>query len=68
MKLPAADCLAFEDSANGLKAATGAGLATLITPNSFTQQHDFTGAAQVLPDLSQVDLAKLNAWHAAAQR
>ncbi len=66
--LQAADCLAFEDSANGLKAATGAGLATIITPNSFTQHHDFAGAAQVLPDLSSVDIAQLRAWHAASTK
>lgn len=64
--LQAAECLAFEDSANGLKAAVSAGLATIITPNHFTRHHDFTGAAQVLPDLSQVDLAQLHAWHAHA--
>ena len=64
--LVAADALAFEDSANGLKAAVGAGLATIITPNSFTQHHDFAGATQVLPNLSQVDMAQLHAWHAAA--
>lgn len=64
--LQAAECLAFEDSANGLNAAVSAGLATIITPNHFTRHHDFTGAAQVLPDLSQVDLAQLHAWHAHA--
>ena len=66
--LPASDCLAFEDSSNGLQAALGAGLATIITPNSFTQHHDFTGALQVVTDLSQVDLAQLNAWHASQQK
>ena len=63
--LQAADCLAFEDSSNGLKAAMGAGLKTIITPNHFTQHHDFAGATQVLPDLAQVDVAQLQLWHAA---
>ena len=67
LRLAAGDCLAFEDSANGLKAATGAGLATIITPNSFTQQHDFTGALQVAPDLSLVDVAQLKTWHASVK-
>ena len=66
--LQANDCLAFEDSSNGLKAAVGAGLKTIITPNSFTQHHQFEGAAQVLPDLSQVDLAQLHAWHTATPK
>ena len=66
LKLPAAQCLAFEDSNNGLRAATAAGLATIITPNPFTAQHDFTGALKVVPDLSQVSLAQLRQWHAPA--
>jgi len=49
--LPAADCLAFEDSGNGLKAALGAGLATIVTDGEYTHDHDFTGALAVLSDL-----------------
>ena len=55
--------MAFEDSANGLKAATAAGLATVVTPNGFTAHHDFSGALRVVPDLSQVNLARLKEWH-----
>ena len=66
LRLPASQCLAFEDSANGLQAATGAGLATLVTPNSFTAQHDFSGALRVLPDLTGTTVAQLRAWHAEA--
>jgi HAD superfamily hydrolase (TIGR01509 family) len=68
LRLPAADCLAFEDSANGLIAARGAGLATVVTPNAFTAHHDFAGALRVLPSLHGVGLNKLLAWHAAAAR
>lgn len=64
LQLPVSACLAFEDSSNGLRAATAAGLATLITPNAFTKHHDFTGALKVVPDLSQVNLARLRQWHA----
>jgi len=63
MGLRAAQCVAFEDSANGLKAATAAGLDTVITPNSFTAHHDFTGALRVVPDLSEVNVARLKEWH-----
>ena len=64
LQLPAAACLAFEDSANGLRAARGAGLATVITPTGFTADHDFSGALNVLPNLQGVTVADLHAWHA----
>jgi beta-phosphoglucomutase-like phosphatase (HAD superfamily) len=65
LQLPASQCLAFEDSSNGLRAATAAGLATIVTPNGFTAHHDFTGALRVVPDLSQVNLVQLRQWHSA---
>ena len=64
LQQPAAHCLAFEDSANGLRAARGAGLATVITPTSFTADHDFHDALKVLPNLQGVTVADLQAWHA----
>jgi HAD superfamily hydrolase (TIGR01509 family) len=66
MGLQGTQCLAFEDSFNGLRAATAAGIRTIITPNSFTAHHDFTGALRVVPDLSQVELAHVRNWHAQA--
>ena len=68
LQLPPGQCLAFEDSNNGLRAATAAGLATIVTPNSFTAHHNFTGALKVVPDLSQVNLQQLRQWLAASQR
>lgn len=65
LKLDARDCLAFEDSGNGLKAATLAGLATIITPTRYTRHHDFSRALHVLPDLGETRLADLALWHAA---
>ena len=64
LQMPAAQCLAFEDSANGLRAATGADLATVITPTQFTAGHDFSAALKVLPNLQGVTVADLQAWHA----
>ncbi|GAB4404153.1 MAG: HAD family hydrolase [Rhodoferax sp.] len=64
LALPAAVCLAFEDSANGLASARAAGIATVVTPNEFTAHHDFSGALAVAPDLGSVTLAQLRAWHA----
>ncbi|MDP3205311.1 MAG: HAD-IA family hydrolase [Hydrogenophaga sp.] len=66
MGLQGSQCLAFEDSFNGLRAAMAAGIRTIITPNSFTAHHDFAGALRVVPDLSQVGLAHLRDWHAQA--
>jgi beta-phosphoglucomutase-like phosphatase (HAD superfamily) len=63
--LPAAHCIAFEDSSNGLQASRAAGLATVITPTRYTADHDFTGALQVLPDLSHANMALLSSWHSA---
>ncbi len=65
LKLDASDCLAFEDSGNGLKAATLAGLATVITPTKYTQHHDFSRALHVLPDLGGIRLSDLAMCHAA---
>lgn len=65
MQLDPGECLAFEDSGNGLKAATLAGLATVITPTRYTRQHDFSRALQVLPDLGDTRLADLRELHQA---
>ena len=53
MQLPAAACLAFEDSENGIRSSMGADLKTLITINDYTKDHDFTGASIVLSDLGE---------------
>jgi beta-phosphoglucomutase-like phosphatase (HAD superfamily) len=64
MRLPAAACIAFEDSANGLKASLAAKLMTVITPTHYTADHSFAGAMRVVPDLSHVDVPELRTWHA----
>lgn len=63
LNLPASACLAFEDSSNGLRAATAAGLPTVITPTNFTRHHDFSAALRVVEHLDTVSLAQLGAWH-----
>jgi len=57
--LPAAACLAIEDSANGLRASLGAGLPTLVVQSEYTAKDDFAGALAVLPDLATMTLAKM---------
>jgi HAD superfamily hydrolase (TIGR01509 family) len=64
LRLPAAACLAIEDSANGLEAALGAGLTTVIIESEYTRGQNFNGALAVLPDLAATDLATLGRWHA----
>lgn len=43
--------IAFEDSPNGLRSATAAGLRTVITPNFWTEGGDFSNASLLLPSL-----------------
>ncbi|MCW2892974.1 MAG: haloacid dehalogenase [Actinomycetia bacterium] len=47
----AGDAVVVEDSRNGLLAATGAGIACLITVNDFTADEDFSEAALVVSSL-----------------
>jgi len=54
MGLPAADCIALEDSENGLRSSLAAGIKTFITPNHYTRNQDFAGAAAVLSDLNDL--------------
>lgn len=53
LRLAPQDCLAFEDSENGLRSAIGAGLRTIITINDYTREQDFRGAALVLDHLGE---------------
>jgi len=58
--VPASDCLAFEDSSNGLRAALAANLRTIVTPSLFTDDESFEGAFQVLPNLEHFDPSKFS--------
>ena len=53
MNLRPEECLAFEDSRNGILSSQDAGLTTLITVNGYTQDDDFSGAAIVLDHLGE---------------
>jgi HAD superfamily hydrolase (TIGR01509 family) len=48
LNLSAANALAVEDSAIGLRAALAAGLSTIVVTNGYTVGQDFSGAATVL--------------------
>lgn len=49
--LAATECVAFEDSANGLKAAGALGIPTVVTPGIYTGDDDFTSADCLLESL-----------------
>ena len=55
LRLPAAQCIAFEDSANGVVSAMGANLKTIVTLNHYTKDHDFNGAVIVLDQMGEPD-------------
>jgi len=55
--LTAEQCIAFEDSRNGIRSAKAANLRTIITINDYTKDEDFTGAELVLNHLGEPDNA-----------
>jgi len=59
--LAAADCVAIEDSRNGLLSAHQAGIATVITPSIYTDDQDFAEAVLVTTNLDDVDFPSLYA-------
>jgi HAD superfamily hydrolase (TIGR01509 family) len=55
MQLSAQECLAIEDSQQGLQAALSAKIPTLITVNGYTQQQEFSGARAVVNHLGELE-------------
>ncbi len=54
MKLSPDQCLAFEDSDNGVRSVAGSGIpALLVTVNDYTRDHDFSGATVVVDHLGE---------------
>lgn len=53
--LAPADCMAFEDSANGVRSARAAGVPVLVTPSLYTREDSFDGALAVLSSLGEPD-------------
>lgn len=77
LELKSWECLAVEDSENGLKSASKAAVPTVITPNAYTCHQRFDEAIALIDNLgsevkSQGDggrssfLEYFEAWHAAA--
>ena len=55
LALSAEECVAFEDSASGVKAAKAACLFTIVTPTLWTRRQDLAGADLFLYDLGEPD-------------
>lgn len=55
LRLRAQDCVAFEDSLNGLKSAKAAGLYTVVTPTRWSAGEDFRSADLVLQALGDAN-------------
>ena len=53
MQLLPSDCIAIEDTHQGLVAATKAGLKTIVTVNEYTQDQDFELATLVVNNLGE---------------
>ncbi len=52
MNLPPENCMAFEDSDNGVKSVVGSGIRSLlVTVNAYTKDQDFSGATLVVDQL-----------------
>ncbi|GGI19490.1 HAD family hydrolase [Bradyrhizobium guangdongense] len=67
LKLEPSDCVAIEDSANGLVAATRAGIPVLITRSMYFREDDFRDARFVLDELSELATKQQNAKQPHAQ-
>ena len=59
LALPASDCVAIEDSRNGLLSTVAADIACVVTPGMYTSGQDFDEAALVIDDLAACDFAEI---------
>lgn len=59
LQLPASECLALEDSRNGVVAAVAAGIRVVASPSVYTAQETFPGALSVLADWRDLDWRSL---------
>ena len=55
LDLPVENIIAFEDTPNGLFAASAAGVGTIVTTHRFTRDHEFPGALLVVDGAGEPD-------------
>lgn len=61
LDLPCQQCIAVEDSRNGLLSALAANITTIVTPGIYTRGESFDEAALVVDSLESIDFADLEA-------
>lgn len=61
LKLPASQCIGFEDSYNGMLSCLAANLKTVVVPSFYTGEGDFSTANLVRESYNDIDLAQLEA-------
>jgi HAD superfamily hydrolase (TIGR01509 family) len=61
LDLPAENCIALEDSRNGLLSAHAAGIATVVTPGIYTSTQQFDEAALIIENLGASDFPEIYA-------
>ena len=66
LNLPPRDCLAVENTTQGLEASVAAGIPTVVTMRSYAKEDEYYGARLVLHETEQLSLEKLRLWHATA--
>ena len=59
LELSPRDCVAIEDTRNGLVAEAGANIRTIVTPSLYSAREDFTGAWALARDLDDFEGAPL---------
>lgn len=57
--VPKKECVVFENSDIGLRAATSAGIRCIVAPSPLTRRQDFSAAEKIVTRLDEVDLATL---------
>lgn len=55
MGLQPEECIAFEDSSNGIRSSRAANLKTIVTVNGYTADEDFSEAVLVLDQMGEAD-------------
>lgn len=55
LNLKPSECIAIEDSENGIQSSLGADIATLITTNEYTEMQNFTGAKAIVTSLDNLN-------------
>lgn len=58
--LKATECITIEDSSSGLTSSVQAGIKTIVTTNSYTENQDFSKAEAIYPNFNQINIQYLN--------